>query len=137
MLLVGSLSHSNGRDTCWVYDLNSAATTEMMQLHPPDVQTGIRFGANTAWSGNTAVIAAPDDSPLINNVKAVNAGSIYLMRPITRPMPLTKVAAKISQMLYLPTNALSLSMARDRKSSACMVSPMVRLARAAQGHAMG
>ena len=94
MLLVGSLAHSNGRDTCWVYDLNSAATTEMMQLHPPDVQTGIRFGANTAWSGNTAVIAAPDDSPLINNVQTTAAGSIYLMRPITRPMPLTKVAAK-------------------------------------------
>jgi len=38
-------------------------------------------------------------------------------------MALMTVAAKISQMLYLPTKALSLSMARDRASKAYMVSP--------------
>ncbi len=36
---------------------------------------------------------------------------------------LMKVDAKMSQIEYLPTNALSLSMARDSESKACMVSP--------------
>lgn len=88
LLIAGSPYQAGGRGAIYLYDLNSTATTEFQKVLPPD--GGSRyFGHNVSICGNQAVMLAPYDS-----TQASSAGAAYVMQPIMRPMPLTKVAAK-------------------------------------------
>ncbi|MDB6137715.1 MAG: hypothetical protein JWO94_787, partial [Verrucomicrobiaceae bacterium] len=88
LLIAGSPFQAGGRGAVYVFDLNSTSTTEFQKLLPPDGGTSY-FGLNVALCGNQAVMAAPFDKTPV-----ANAGSLYVMSPLMRPMPLTKVAAK-------------------------------------------
>jgi len=85
LLLVGK---ETGGGKVYVFDLNSSGTTEMKSLSRPDPD-GFNFGEAIALAGNTAVIASAYD-----DTQANNTGALYIYKPITRPMPLTKVTAK-------------------------------------------
>ena len=93
LVIAGSPFQASNRGAIYLYDLNAlnATTppgTEFQKLIPPDGGT-TRFGLTVAIFGNQAAITAPDD-----NTQSAGAGAVYLMSPVQRPMPLTKVTAK-------------------------------------------
>jgi len=85
LLLVGK---DTGGGKVYAFDLNSSGTTEMKSLSRPDPD-GTGFGDALSLVGNTAVIASSYD-----DAQDENSGALYIYKPITRPMPLTKVTAK-------------------------------------------
>ena len=82
MLLVGSPYLNSGKDgSAYLYDVRSAATTELRKVEPAGAHDGY-FGTGVAWSGNTAVISERQDDD-----QASNAGALHLLRPVTMPAP--------------------------------------------------
>jgi WD40 repeat protein len=74
-----------------VHLFNSSTGAFLQTLTAPngDATSSQRFGLAIALSGNTLLASAPDDS-----VQAINAGAAYLIKPLLRPLPYTKVVQK-------------------------------------------
>jgi outer membrane protein assembly factor BamB len=89
LILIGASGKNTNQGAVYVYDLNSTATTELMKISAPPQSSPQSFGSACALFGETAFITASSDS-----TSAVNAGSIYIIKPIIGPMQLKKITAK-------------------------------------------
>lgn len=87
MLLAGAPFAGGGQGCAYLFDLSSASTQELQKIVPAD-RPGT-FGCSLALLGSTAVIGCGDDSS-----QALRSGAAYMMRPLTRPSPLRKIAGK-------------------------------------------
>lgn len=86
-LIATSPFHAGTTGAAYLFDLASSAMNEFLQINPPDKQ--FFFGHSTAILGTTLCVATGNDSTLSSN-----SGAVYLMRPVTRPMSMTKLAAR-------------------------------------------
>jgi FG-GAP repeat len=88
MILVGAGLSYQHKGSARLYDLHTALP--IRTLFAPDASGGIsRYGSAVAMCGNVALIARNQDSST-----AGSDGAAYLIKGITAPMPVTKVAAK-------------------------------------------
>ncbi|MCB1231383.1 MAG: hypothetical protein KDN19_14010 [Verrucomicrobiae bacterium] len=71
----------------YLFDLASSSNQEFRKIVAADAQT--YFGSGLALRGETLYASAPMDS-----TQASQAGALYVMKPIVRPTPLTKVTAR-------------------------------------------
>lgn len=81
--IVGS---SEGK--AYVFDLLSSSTTEMSTLSPPDYPG--YFSRNGVAMANGTVLCSGESDDTLGN----GSGAVYMFRTITRPLTLTKVAAR-------------------------------------------
>lgn len=88
MLLVGSPALNSNRGGAYVFNLKSLYSNQQPTLET-STTAAVGMGAAVAWSGNMAVAAAPGDDETVQD-----GGSLYLFTPVTRPLPLTRTAAK-------------------------------------------
>lgn len=87
LLIAGAPFHQGFAGAAYLFDLNSSSTTEFQKLVAGEMQSN--FAQAVALHGHTALLAAPFD-----DMQAEDGGAVYVTRPLTRPMPLTRVAAK-------------------------------------------
>lgn len=74
----------------YAFDLSSSSTTEMRIIHQPDGEDNFDdFGGKVSIANGTLVVSASRE-----DTQATDAGALYLFRTITRPTPMTKVAAR-------------------------------------------
>jgi len=78
---------SNGGGV-YLFDVSSPSNVEFKRLPRPDNEAD-SIGQALALVGNTAVIASARDKTQVSN-----AGALFIYKPLTRPLPLTKVTAK-------------------------------------------
>ncbi len=91
LIIIGAPGKNTNQGAAYIYDLNtisSTNTTELMKI-PALQNTAQAFGSAVALFGETAIIAASNDS-----TAGPNVGSVYVIKPITSQMPLKKVAAR-------------------------------------------
>jgi len=88
LLIAGCANKNSFRGAVYAFDLHSAASTEFDQLAPPDSYSGA-FGYSVALCGNTVFATAP-----LDDTQTGHAGAFWRLRSLTKPMPLSKVAAK-------------------------------------------
>lgn len=88
MILAGAPNDSKSSGAAYVFDVDSLESTEMRKLVNPQFHEGFA-GFSVAWAGSTAVLAVPND-----NDQFSKAGALILMRPVTKPAPMAKVAGR-------------------------------------------
>ncbi len=91
LIIIGAPGKNTNQGAAYIYDLNtisSTNTTELLKIPAPQ-NTAQAFGSAVALVGETAIIAASNDS-----TAGPNVGSVYIIKPITSQMPLKKVAAR-------------------------------------------
>lgn len=88
MVLAGAPNVAKNSGAAYVFDVDSQTPHEIRKLTNPQGGASL-MGFSVAWAGNTAVLAAPED-----NDQSKAAGALILMRPITRPAPMSRVAAR-------------------------------------------
>lgn len=88
LLLVGAYNKNSEVGAAYAFNLNAASNQEFIKLVTDD-QASKYFGSSCAIVGNTAIVAASRDS-----TSASNAGALFIYKPLTQSIPLTKVATK-------------------------------------------
>lgn len=89
VIVAGGPLHDSDRGQVYVYDLNSVSTVEFRKVVAADAAPGNNFGMSLALHGGIMAVGTPND-----DTQASNTGAGYLLRTLTKPMPLTKVTAK-------------------------------------------
>lgn len=87
VILAGAPYHQVSGGAAYVFDFNSTTGHEIRKLLPVDSHQNVAVAV--ALCGSTAVLASG-----LDNTQALFAGAVYVMRHVTRPMPLVKVTAK-------------------------------------------
>ncbi len=87
LLVAGAPFANSFEGALYAFDLNSSSNTELQTIRPRDLQTN--FGRTIALSNGTLAISAENDG-----TQAANAGAVFVMRPLMKPLPFTKMTAK-------------------------------------------